>query len=168
MSKYPLRWLHLQRGKAVESRVKSVLYEVAWELSAAGIRLSTQDPNIDIDLVDTFVRIQTPAWTLIVEVSVRSSARPALDLGAEDAYGTIKSWLRRGATHKIPCLLFYYNWTTKNLDVLTPRELRDRSNNLARRYVPVLKSGTASQDLLTIFNAVAAASTPEAAASALL
>jgi hypothetical protein len=151
MPAYPLRWLHLQRGKRSEALTKALIYDVAWELSRSNVRLSTLEPSIDIDLVDLFARLETDEWTMIVEISVRSSSRQSLDLGNPDSYGSIRKWLERGAQHHNPCLLFFIDLSTEKTHVLTPSQIKQFSANFEKRFISTKDLVDASEYLLPLF-----------------
>ena len=151
MPAYPLRWLHLQRGKRGEALTKALINDVAWDLSRSNVRLSTLEPSIDIDLVDLFARLETNDWTMIVEISVRSSSRQSLDLGNSDSYGSIRKWLERGAQHHNPCLLFFIDLTTKKTHVLTPSQIQNLSANFQKRFISTRVLADASDCLLQLF-----------------
>jgi hypothetical protein len=77
------------------------------------------------------------AWVINIDVAVRSSSRPAVILGKEDDYGTLKRWLKRCSERRTPCLLFQFDWLSRRLILLTPDEIRQLAEGRAAQSIPL-------------------------------
>jgi len=122
MNSYCLRWTRLQKGVSVEHLVRSLILRVGCQLSQErGIRANPYFPALDIDNVDLRLHLESVdgSWAIDIEVCVRSSLKPIIQLGREDKYGTIRRWLKRSSDRQTPCLLFQYDWQAAQLFVFT-------------------------------------------------
>ncbi len=104
---YPGRWKQLIVGRGAEYKILALLSRVSAKLSLQhGIRLSVFKPELDIDLTDLLIRVETKDWIMFMQVQIRSRLKGPIQLGKLDSYGTIRSWAAEAAKSNVPVVLF--------------------------------------------------------------
>jgi hypothetical protein len=153
---YPVRWRHLQIGVSVEYIVLGLILRTGFKLSdRLGVRVNGYTPCLDIDSVDSLIRLEGGgggAWSIGIEVSVRSSSRPIIVLGRENQYSSLMRWLARSKARRTPCLLFQFDLSQSRLFVFSPAMLQSLGADGKRASV---RLPTEAQDDETLFRLLA-------------
>lgn len=161
MNPYCLRWNHLQKGFAIENSVRAMIIHLGYRLSKElGIRVNLYLPALDIDNVDMRLHLEnsTGTWAVNIEIAVRSSSRPAIVLGREEKYGTLRRWLKRAKDQNTPCIFFQFDWTSSRLVMLTPVMIRSIIGDSEQQSIPLPNiTSTIEAQLFDLLTLVAAA-----------
>jgi len=167
MNSYCARWEMLQKGVSVEHQVRGLFLRVGFRLSSElGIRCNPYIPALDIDNADMRIHLVAAdgTWAINIEVSVRSSSRRIILLGRENQYGSTSRWLKQSKKRKTPCLLFQYDWSSKNLYVFRPQELRAIAAIRSKLSIPIPpQTQDVEETLFNILKSVASSPSEQAA-----
>lgn len=137
---YPGRWRHLLIGRSGEYSILSMLSKIAANLSENhGIRLSIYKPDLDIDLTDLLIRLETKNWIIFFQAQVRARQSGTIPLGQKNSYGTICSWASEAEKSSIPVILFVLG-NGNQFDFYETRRLRQYFTHRSSVPSPSLSS----------------------------